>query len=210
MLPAVFPAPWRPAAAFLSASVRELTSTGPLVTLINPNERLARSKISKGQYMPKTDVITSLPGKAVPYILRQGEVPISTLRRPGRSRAGWVDETAGGYGAVVCEATIDRQPIPLHYQREGARHLFCTRGRLRIWQMACRDVLTDGDFAYSNLTMCIPISLWRSTPNFSHCRPRRLGSFLRKRRCGLELPGLPPKTIPSTSRVWARPWGNSA
>ncbi|WP_421953252.1 cupin domain-containing protein [Pelagibacterium sp.] len=58
------------------------------------------------------------------------------------------ETTAGGFGAVVLESTIDRQPIPLHYHEKEHDTWLCTRGRLSVWSGdECR-ILNDGDFAY--------------------------------------------------------------
>jgi quercetin dioxygenase-like cupin family protein len=88
------------------------------------------------------------PGAARAYVLREGEG--HTLLVAGqtiRVLAG-TDETAGGFGAVVCEATYDRQPIPMHFHEREHDTWLCTRGRLQIWSDGRSRILTDGDFAY--------------------------------------------------------------
>ena len=83
------------------------------------------------------------------YILRHGESRITNLVAGQMVRTlADTASTKGGFGAVVLESTIDRQPIPLHYHEKEHDTWLCTRGRLRVW---CGDesrILTDGDFAY--------------------------------------------------------------
>lgn len=89
-----------------------------------------------------------LPGRAVAYVLREGEgKSFNVAGQVIRILAGR-EETNGGYGAVVCEATLDRQPIPLHYHEREYDTWFCTRGRLRIWANGHSRLLTEGDFAF--------------------------------------------------------------
>ncbi|MBB4007450.1 cupin domain-containing protein [Allorhizobium taibaishanense] len=147
--------------------------------------------------MPKTDVITSLPGKAVPYILRQGEgAHFNVAGQVVRVLAG-VDETAGGYGAVVCEATIDRQPIPLHYHEKEHDTWFCTRGRLRIWANGVSRVLTDGDFAYVKpYDVHSYQSVAPHTQFFGIVAPGGWEGFFGSAGAAWELPGLPPENHP--------------
>ena len=89
----------------------------------------------------------TLPG-CVPYVLRAGEgLSHNVAGQVIRTLAG-VEETAGGFGAVVCEATVDRMPIPMHWHEREHDTWFVTRGRMRVW---CRDggrVMAPGDFAY--------------------------------------------------------------
>ncbi|TNH14111.1 quercetin 2,3-dioxygenase family protein [Halomonas sp. BL6] len=83
------------------------------------------------------------------YILRQGESLITHLAA-GQVVKTLADEaaTAGGFGALVMDATIDPQPIPLHYHEKEHDTWVCTRGRLKVWcEDQCR-ILTSGDFAY--------------------------------------------------------------
>lgn len=82
------------------------------------------------------------------YVLREGEgQSLLVAGQTIRVLAG-TEETAGGFGAVVCEATYDRQPIPMHYHEREHDTWFCTRGRLQIWSDGQSRILTDGDFAY--------------------------------------------------------------
>ena len=88
-----------------------------------------------------------LPG-CTPYVLRSGEgLSHLVAGQVIRTLAG-VEQTAGGFGAVVCEATIDRMPIPMHWHEREHDTWFVTRGRMQVW---CRDearVMAPGDFAY--------------------------------------------------------------
>lgn len=83
------------------------------------------------------------------YVLRQGEALQSRLAAGQIVRILADDaQTAGGFGALEMEATIDPQPIPLHYHNDEHDTWLCTRGRLKVWcEDECR-VLTPGDFAY--------------------------------------------------------------
>lgn len=92
--------------------------------------------------------LRTLPGKSVAYVLRQGEGDAFNVAGQIITVLAGTDETAGGYGAVVCEATLDRQPIPLHYHEREYDTWFCTRGRLRIWAENSSRILTEGDFAF--------------------------------------------------------------
>jgi quercetin 2,3-dioxygenase len=90
---------------------------------------------------------SALPG-ALPYVLRAGEGLCHLVAgQVVRTLAG-VNETAGGFGAVVCDATLDRGPIPMHWHEREHDTWFVTRGKLQVW---CKDqarVLAPGDFAY--------------------------------------------------------------
>ncbi|MDH6266058.1 quercetin 2,3-dioxygenase [Rhizobium sp. SG_E_25_P2] len=90
----------------------------------------------------------SLPKQAVAYVLRQGEGETFNVAGQVVHVLAGREETNGGYGAVVCEATLDRQPIPLHYHEREYDTWFCTRGRLRIWANGKSRILTEGDFAF--------------------------------------------------------------
>lgn len=88
-----------------------------------------------------------LPGNT-PYVLRDGTGPAHLVARQVVRTLAGVDETAGGFGAVVCDAPLDRGPIPMHWHEREHDTWYCTRGRLQVW---CGDesrVLTPGDFAY--------------------------------------------------------------
>lgn len=98
--------------------------------------------------MPDTNQPSIAPEKTVPYILRAGEGRCLYIAGQLIRLVASAEDTAGGFGAVVCEATHDRQPIPLHYHEREHDTWFCTRGRLRIWCQNESRVLTPGDFAY--------------------------------------------------------------
>lgn len=94
-----------------------------------------------------TDTITTLPG-TVPYVLRAGEgLSHLVAGQVVRTLAG-VDQTGGGFGAVVCEAPLDRGPIPMHWHEREHDTWFCTRGKLQVWCGEEARVLSPGDFAY--------------------------------------------------------------
>jgi quercetin dioxygenase-like cupin family protein len=90
----------------------------------------------------------TLSGAATPYVLRAGEgLQHLVAGQVIRTLAG-VDETAGGFGAVVCDAPLDPAPIPMHWHEKEHDTWFVTRGKLQVW---CNDgarVLNPGDFAY--------------------------------------------------------------
>lgn len=88
------------------------------------------------------------PGNTVPYVLRAGQGrSVLVAGQVIRILAG-VDETAGGYGAVVLESTVDKRPIPMHFHEKEHDTWLCTRGRLQVWSNDSCRVLTEGDFAY--------------------------------------------------------------
>ncbi|HEY0778412.1 MAG TPA: quercetin 2,3-dioxygenase family protein [Gemmatirosa sp.] len=89
-----------------------------------------------------------LPGAPVPYVIRSGEglshlIAGQVVRTIARS-----PETNGGFGAVVCDAPLDRFPIPMHFHEREHDTWFCTRGKLQVWYGDGSRVLTPGDFAY--------------------------------------------------------------
>ncbi|MDQ0458151.1 cupin domain-containing protein [Rhizobium paknamense] len=98
--------------------------------------------------MSQSETATRLPGKAIPYVLRQGQGDVFVVAGQVVRVLAGREETQGGYGAVVCEATLDRQPIPLHFHEREHDTWFCTRGRLRVWANGVSRILTEGDFAY--------------------------------------------------------------
>ena len=57
-------------------------------------------------------------------------------------------DTAGGFGAVICDAAYDHRPIPLHHHAKEHDTWFCTRGRVQVWSGRQSRVLTTGDFCY--------------------------------------------------------------
>ena len=98
--------------------------------------------------MLDTRTPATAPGKTVPYVLRAGDGRCLYVAGQLIRLLAGTEDTAGGFGAVVCDATQDRQPIPLHYHAREHDTWFCTRGRLRIWYQSESRVLTPGDFAY--------------------------------------------------------------
>jgi len=90
---------------------------------------------------------TTLPG-TIPYVLRAGEgLSHLVAGQVIRTLAG-VDQTAGGFGAVVAECPLDRGPIPMHWHEREHDTWFVTRGRLQVWGDGESRVLAPGDFAY--------------------------------------------------------------
>jgi quercetin dioxygenase-like cupin family protein len=90
----------------------------------------------------------TLPGQAVPYVVRAGEglshlVAGQVIRTVAGAR-----ETNGGFGAVVCDAPLDRLPIPMHRHEREHDTWFCTRGKVQVWCGNQSRVLAPGDFAY--------------------------------------------------------------
>ena len=89
----------------------------------------------------------TLPG-ATPYVLRAGEgVSHLVAGQVVRTLAG-IEQTAGGFGAMVCDAPLDRGPIPMHWHEREHDTWFCVRGKLQVWSGDESRVLTPGDFAY--------------------------------------------------------------
>lgn len=89
----------------------------------------------------------SLPASGA-YILRAG-AGLSHLvaGQVVRTLAG-VDQTGGGFGAVVADCPLDRGPIPMHWHEREHDTWFVTRGRLQVWAGDRSRVLAPGDFAY--------------------------------------------------------------
>lgn len=89
----------------------------------------------------------TLPG-AIPYVLRAGEgVSHLVAGQVVRTLAG-IEQTAGGFGAMVCDAPLDRGPIPMHWHEREHDTWLCVRGKLQVWSGDQSRVLTPGDFAY--------------------------------------------------------------
>ena len=83
-----------------------------------------------------------------PYVLRAGDGRCHLVAgQMVRTLAG-THETAGGFGAVVCDAPLDGGPIPMHWHAREHDTWFCTRGRLQVWCGDQSRVLGPGDFAY--------------------------------------------------------------
>lgn len=95
------------------------------------------------------DIATSgtLPASGA-YVLRAG-TGLSHLvaGQVIRTIAG-VDQTGGGFGAVVADCPLDRGPIPMHWHEREHDTWFVTRGRLQVWADDQSRVLAPGDFAY--------------------------------------------------------------
>lgn len=140
---------------------------------------------------------TMPPGQALPYILRQGQGrSLVVAGQVIRVLAGTA-ETAGGFGAVVCEATLDRQPIPLHYHEREHDTWFCTRGRLQIWSEGVSRMLTEGDFAYVRPGDVHSYqSIAPRTQFFGVVGPGGWEGFFDSAGSIWEQPGLPPENHP--------------
>jgi quercetin 2,3-dioxygenase len=90
----------------------------------------------------------TLPKAAEPYIVRSGDGASLLVAGQVIRVLADTEQTNGAFGAVVCEATLDRQAIPLHWHEREHDTWFCTRGRLQVWKGDESRVLTPGDFAY--------------------------------------------------------------
>ncbi|GJG88062.1 hypothetical protein tb265_32430 [Gemmatimonadetes bacterium T265] len=90
----------------------------------------------------------ALPGHAVPYVVRAGEGLSHLVAGQIIRTVAGTHETAGGFGAVVCDAPRDRFPIPMHQHEREHDTWFCTRGKLQVWCDDTSRVLAPGDFAY--------------------------------------------------------------
>ncbi|WP_277983276.1 cupin domain-containing protein [Sphingomonas faeni] len=89
----------------------------------------------------------SLPATGA-YVLRAGEgLSHLVAGQVIRTLAG-VEQTAGGFGAVVAECPLDRSPIPMHWHEREHDTWLVTRGRLQVWADDQSRVLAPGDFAY--------------------------------------------------------------
>lgn len=89
----------------------------------------------------------SLPASGA-YVLRAG-AGLSHLvaGQVIRTLAG-VEQTAGGFGAVIAECPLDRGPIPMHWHEREHDTWLVTRGRLQVWADDQSRILGPGDFAY--------------------------------------------------------------
>ncbi|MXN17904.1 cupin domain-containing protein [Pseudooceanicola sp. GBMRC 2024] len=94
------------------------------------------------------NIDAALPGKALAYVLKAGEGRCNLVAGQVVHTLAGIEETAGGFGAMVCDAGIDRQAIPLHYHEREHDTWFCTRGRMKVWSDGTCRILTPGDFAY--------------------------------------------------------------
>lgn len=88
-----------------------------------------------------------LPGHAA-YVLRDGEGPAHLVAGQMIRTLAGVEQTAGGFGAVVADCPLDRGPIPMHWHEREHDTWFVTRGRLQVWADDTSRVLAPGDFAY--------------------------------------------------------------
>ena len=98
--------------------------------------------------MSDSNTRATAPGKTVSYVLGAGDGRCFNVAGQLIRVLAEGADTAGGFGAVVCEATYDRQPIPMHFHEKEHDTWFCTRGRLRVWFGNSSRLLTEGDFAY--------------------------------------------------------------
>lgn len=89
-----------------------------------------------------------LPTAAEPYIVRAGGGTSFLVAGQVIRILADTDQTNGAFGAVVCEATLDRQAIPMHWHEREHDTWLCTRGRLQVWKGNESRILTPGDFAY--------------------------------------------------------------
>ena len=96
--------------------------------------------------MPDT---ATLPGQAIPYVVRAGEGRCNILAGQVIRTLAGTRETNGGFGAVVCEAPLDRFPIPMHWHEREHDTWLCTRGKVQVWCGEHCHVLAPGDFAYA-------------------------------------------------------------
>ena len=90
----------------------------------------------------------SLPGSLVPYVLRAGDGLCHLVAGQVIRTLASTHETAGGFGAVVCDAPLDAVPIPMHWHEREHDTWLVTRGKLQVWAGDSSRVLTPGDFAY--------------------------------------------------------------
>ena len=95
--------------------------------------------------MPTT---TTLPDQAVPYVVPAGEGRCHLVAGQVIRTIAGTRETAGGFGAVVCDAPRDRFPIPMHWHEREHDTWLCTRGKVQVWCGNRSRVLAPGDFAY--------------------------------------------------------------
>jgi quercetin dioxygenase-like cupin family protein len=89
----------------------------------------------------------TLPG-LTPYVLRAGEGVAHLVANQIVRTVASTTETAGGFGAVVCDCPLDRMPVPMHWHEKEHDTWFVTRGRLQVWSDGQARILSPGDFAY--------------------------------------------------------------
>jgi quercetin dioxygenase-like cupin family protein len=90
----------------------------------------------------------TLPSTTKPYVLRAGEGLCHLVAGQMITTLAGIDQTAGGFGAVVCDAPLDRGPIPMHWHEREHDTWYVTRGKLQVWAGDQSRVLAPGDFAY--------------------------------------------------------------
>lgn len=89
-----------------------------------------------------------LPGAPIPYVVRAGRGLRHLAAGQVVHTLAGIRETAGGFGVMVCDAPLDRGPIPMHWHEKEHDTWLCTRGKLQVWCGDRSRVLTPGDFAY--------------------------------------------------------------
>ena len=97
---------------------------------------------------PVQKPVTALPGRPTPYVLRAGDGLCHLVAGQVIRTLASGEETAGAFGAVICDAPLDRGPIPMHFHEREHDTWFCTRGKLQVWCGEQSRVLAPGDFAY--------------------------------------------------------------
>lgn len=89
----------------------------------------------------------SLPGSGA-YVIRAGAGLSHLVAGQVIRTVAGIEQTAGGFGAVVAECPLDRGPVPMHWHEREHDTWFVTRGRLQVWADDQSRVLAPGDFAY--------------------------------------------------------------
>lgn len=85
---------------------------------------------------------------AKPFVRKAGEARKLLVAGQSIHMLACTADTAGAYGAVICESVHDKRPIPLHFHDREHDTWLCVRGRLQVWANDTARVLTEGDFAY--------------------------------------------------------------
>src|SRR3954465_10256742 len=98
--------------------------------------------------MQETDAMPAAPGQSGPYVLGPGEGRCFNVAHQLITVLAEARDTAGGFGAVLCDATYDHRPIPLHHHAKEHDTWFCTRGRVQVWAGQQSRILGPGDFCY--------------------------------------------------------------
>jgi quercetin 2,3-dioxygenase len=93
-------------------------------------------------------LLTTLPGQPVPYVVTQGGGRAHLLiDQVGRCLAG-AEETGGAMAMMTLEGPAGR-PIPLHYHVEEYEFFYCHRGTMQLWLDGESRILNAGDFGYA-------------------------------------------------------------